>query len=271
MLYFIPGATHIDKTILANAGLADILGPVQYRQTVRGPNGSGGMLVAPTLVVDGKTYLPDYDADRQTWTKRYGGDCWLGRDPDRPERPSNYQRDKQLSGKSVTLRDGNRWTIPQLKVFLQNTGDGPLIYTPRLPRLLRQDPDTGEMIPGDVVPEHSAIWNQAMAISDFLLGVARDTGSATLTSSTAIDFACNLLRCNYRIDKPEIDALGLFDDANYTEVVRIAVDWEGVEAELKNRRSRQPSGGTNSDTGNSIEPTESTDDTTPPSASGSHS
>lgn len=257
MIYFIPNAKVVCRELLEIHGLQTLVTSAQSRETMRGPNDGPGLLVASgNLPADQMSFAPD----RQTWKKRFGSDAWIGIDLDAPKQlHRDLLRDKQVRGQSIILSDGNAWLVPVLRSFDANQLDGPFAYRVNLERVLEQDPETGRMVPGDVIPQYEDVWEQALEIGDCLLKqVTQGANAATLDDELLEDFVANVLHINYRLHKPELSLLKLLTTETLVRVMQIAIDWDTLETNLKNRVSRLVSGGTNTESGETLPTEEST-------------
>lgn len=232
---------------------------------MRGPDDSGGLIVAAGNVE--ATELR-YDPGMQVWTRRFGSDAWIGLTRNRTYRPADFARDTHVRGESLILLDGNAWTIPRLVAYDPDQLDGPFVYSCLLDRTLAQDPDTGRLVPGAVTPQYREVWDAALAIGDNLLSqITGGKNTAELPEDAEERFIAQLLGLNYRVDTPEISALGLLSSSLARRIIRIGIDLDTLETNLKNRLSRRVSGGTNTASGELPQTEDSAIPTDPPSPS----
>ncbi|MEM8910820.1 MAG: hypothetical protein AAGC97_03555 [Planctomycetota bacterium] len=262
LLYFLPNAQATDASCIDRFGLRPILPACQRRETLRGPTGGQGALVTAT-----GNPPPLYRADSQTWQQRHGTDAWIGIDHDQPVTPKSLLRSDAVPGPAVVLADGQHWFIPQLRGFDRDPSDGPLGYHTLLDQRMQIDPASGRLRPGAVVSQFAAIWEQAVAIGDHLLQQIEQRTEATLDPKQTTDFIVACLQLNYRVQLPEIDLLGLLTRDLQFEVLKAALDWDGMRSALGNRQGRRHSDGTPSDSGPSPPPPANTTPTDPPSES----
>ncbi len=261
MLYFFPAAKSIAAVRAAHAWLADMCPSAQSRETSRGPGDTGGLIVAAGSVT---TTDLRYDPGTQVWTKRFGSDAWIGLTRNRTYRPAEFARDGHVRGESIILLDGNAWTVPRLLAYDADQLEGPIQYSCQLDRVLSQDPETGRMVPGAVTPQYREVWDAAVAIGDSLLAqITGGKNKAELSDDAEERFVAQLLGLNYRVDTPEISALGLLSSSLARQIIRIGIDWDTLETNLKNRLSRRVSGGTNTESGEP-QPTEASATLTDP-------
>jgi hypothetical protein len=261
MLYFVPGVKSIKHAIAACPFIAEMCSNAQSRETMRGPSETPGLLIA-----DGRldSAAMRFDEQTQVWSRRFGSDAWIGRETAAVMSSTYFAKPEQMAGQSIILLDGNAWHIPRLMAYDAEQTDGQLVYRNLCDRVLSQDAETGRMVPGDVTPPYREIWKMAVEIGDDLL--KQFTGgstSATMEDDTLENFVAALLGLNYRVGKPEISALGLLSSSLAREVIRIGLDWSTLETNIKNRLSRQASGGMNTESG-ATPPTEASTIATDP-------
>lgn len=254
MLYFIPNGKSLSTTLLRQHRIDGLIWNGQGRETMRGPTDGPGLLVASGNVP--MQHLT-YDPVDQTWKKRFGSDAWIGIVNDAPPDSQMLAREKMVCGESIILADGNAYCVPLLRSFDVNQLDGPFTYQVNLDRVLEQDPETGRMVPGDVTPEYTEVWNQALQIGDCLLTqVTRgSTNAASLDEGVLEDFVANVLNINYRLQKPELSILKLLTVDLTAQVMKMAIDWPTLQANLKNRLSRLRLSGSDTKSG-ATQPTE---------------
>jgi hypothetical protein len=244
MLYFLPNTVAISKTTLSEFGLQRVVTKVTSRQVMRGPGGKSGLLVCQSDTIPTLRFT-----DRQTWQPRFGSEAWIGIDPDSPPTPHSLSRETQLSGKKLRLFDGQTYLIPQLRAFDAEQLDGPLVYACNLDQILTQDPESGRLLPSDVVPQYADIWNKGLSIGDRLLAQLNRSDAAHLENVELDTFAIEVLGLNYRVEAPEISLAKLFSVELSTRVMQIAIDWETLRANLGNRLRRRVSGGISTESG----------------------
>lgn len=257
MLYFIPNGKALSTALLKQHGLDGLIASGQGRETMRGPTDGPGILIA-----SGNVPMPHltYDPAGQVWQRRFGSDAWVGYVKSDPPSSQTLQRDKTIRGESIILADGNAYCVPLLRSFDPNQLEGAFTYQINLDRVLEQDPETGRMVPGDVIPEYSEVWNQALQIGDCVLTqVTRGaSGAATLEDGVLEDFVANVLAMNYRVHKPELSILKLLTVELSVQVMQMAIDWKTLQANLKNRLSRLRLSGSDTKSGATQPTVEST-------------
>lgn len=238
-LYFLPETKNAKPETLAAFGLSGLFDgkPATREMMGLGPGDQPGLLICNGRV-DQVTleYLPKV----QTWQKRFDSDAWMGIANDAVLSPIELARPSQIDGHPLTLADGNRWLIPQLRAFSPTQLDGPLVYAPKLKRTLTQDPKTGDLVPGDVIAKYSAIWKEATEIGDRLLTQLQQPGAtiADLPDSKIYGFASRVLALNYRMGNAEIAMANLLQTDMAVRIVQLAIDWDTLRANLGNRLRR---------------------------------
>lgn len=235
MLYYLPNAKSANPDALAAAGLSSVIDRSASREVGIGPDGQPGLLVCQT----GLYPTFSYHRDQQIWAKRYGSDVWIGFDQAAPPGPEELARRSLLPGREIELADGRKYTVPLLRSFDAAQLDGPLTYQCLLDQTLAQDPDTGRLVPGDVLPKYREVWAQAMRIGDSLLGqLTGGKSTAELEDGDLEKFVAAVLSLNYRVQMPELSALGLLTLQNLGAVMRAAIDWDTLQENLGNRVRR---------------------------------
>lgn len=238
-LYFLPKTKAAKPDVLERFGLSELFDgkPATREMMGLGPGDQAGLLICNGHV-DQVTleYLPKV----QTWQKRFDSDAWMGIANDAVLSPKGLARPSQIDGHPLQLADGNRWLIPQLRAFSPTQLDGPLIYVPKLKRTLTQDPETGDLVPGDVIAKYSAIWKEATEIGDRLLSQLQQPGAtiADLPDAKLYGFASRVLALNYRMGNAEIAMANLLQTDMAVRIVQLALDWDTLRANLGNRLRR---------------------------------
>lgn len=193
--------------------------------------------------------LLTYSAEKQRWSPRFGCNSLIGTWTDLPSPgPDSLAKpnDAQLAGSKIQLLDGNHWLIPTLRMWHD---DDPPIYSIRLPRILQQNPQSGELELGRVIPTYEQIWKRSLQVFDSLWSPSGSVKSGQLADQDAKRFALELLQINYWIDSSVISHLGLISVEHCGQIIAAAFDMEGFGGILKNLHSRSQSSGTNSDSG----------------------
>lgn len=258
MLYFLPDARSCNAATLATHGLSAVIDRPSYREVTRGPSGSSGVVVCQADSVENLRFDPT-----QKWAKRFGSEAWIGFDPASRPGPKTLARETMQPGVTLTLADGDRWVIPQLRSFDAQQLDGPFSYSCNLDRTLSQDPDTGRMVPGEVIPQYRHVWDAAIKIGEALLDQlrGRDAKVADLPEDSLEQFVADVLQINYRVGMPEISQLGLLTVSMQAAVMRAAIDFDTLRANLGNRL-RRAGLGTPTTTPAAATPTDSPDGNT---------
>lgn len=251
MIYFFPLAKSIGNVRGPNPWIDNVCSRIKSRETMRGPGDQMGLLVADGSVADSDI---KHDPQSQVWSRRFGSDAWIGFDRLNPPGPVELARPQLTSGLELELLDGRQWVIPQLCQYDPEQMEGPLQYACRLERRLVQDSQTGRLTQGDVIPKYADLWGMALEIGNEILQQLL-VGPASLEDEQIETFCAGLLGLNYRVELPEISALGLLSPGSFRRIVQIGIDWDTLETNLKNRQSRLSSGGTNTERGET-QPTE---------------
>jgi hypothetical protein len=180
--------------------------PPCTRACLRGPDGGKGVTLGASA--DGLGYYPD----RQTWRKLPESNCWVGCDT--LPGPRELRRARQLPGVPVQLGDGNEWTIPYARRFVES--DDVVIPVCALPRC-REMGDDGKWGRGEVVGKYKPLWQIATEAWDAFGGEA-----------TSEEWECQacavVLAANYRVSETEISMLGLFDDLAVVSILKALTD-----------------------------------------------
>lgn len=172
----------------------------------KGPSGNEGLLLRDAKP-DPKEFPSDrfcYDAEVQEWLKIEGSDLWVGIWKDWKPYPDNLLRDGELFGLDIVLEDDNVWVLPEV-----TTKEGwiklPFYYIER--ELTR----VGDLIEfcRKVILE-AKIWDWALK-NEVPLNEAYHKCSP-LSEEEMKEGIRRALRVFYRIEKEEIELLGLFRD-----------------------------------------------------------
>lgn len=217
------------RVVLRTVGLDD-----QYPQSVpltctigKGPDGRVGVLVADSRSLTGPLV---YEPDRQTWLPRHtepASFCGVG--SQRPT-PESLARERQLDGHYCTMGDGQDWLAPRARMY--SHVEGQIGCQTALPVRAALD-EAGNFTPGEIVPRHRALWDDASRWFDVFAAANGDGGNGEPTKQ-AIDFAdaheicARAIGTNYRIGKHEAVLLELFDDNTVRDVLDALIDWPTV-------------------------------------------
>lgn len=237
MLYYVDGRSRITPAEAAGWGLGYAFPDghmVCSEFSAAGPGGTQGCVVGRAGERLG--YYPD----RQTWLKMpalKGADkgpafyvgCW---NDGRPT-PAELQVEEPLRGTPVRLGDGNHWTIPVARCW-NDRGEQAGWYN-ALPGKLTLDAN-GEWAAGGVEAKHAHLWELGTRWWESMMGREPDKeGSVRFDFAGAHDAALSVLASNYRLSRPEVVLLGLFDDQLETAsaVLNALVDWSTFVAWAK--------------------------------------
>jgi hypothetical protein len=240
MLYFVPKSKALTAELRKEHGLDRLLDSCQHRETMNGPDG-GGILVGESS--HSADYM-HYEPAKQTWSKRFGLSSWVGTWNDRPVSPASLARSPLLDGNLVTLLDNQQWQIPLLRKWHET--DAAFEFGNQMPRVMQRSQTTGRFVLGAVIPKYRELWDLSLKIADSMFAQLAQTESATLDESEVEEFVCAVLAANYRVDADVISHLQLLTAELSGAIVRAALDWDTLRAHLKNRLSRQLSGGMSS-------------------------
>lgn len=192
-----------------------------------GPDGDNGVVVADSARVARVGYYPDEQNWRQMPASMLpkGAECrpWVGMFIDDPPAPDDLMRKSTLDGRWVQLNDGRQWLAPLARGW--NSDDNNPGWYQALPQATGLD-DLGNWELKEVVPKHVRLWQLALRFWDEIAG-ADDVADGEIKFDFAgqNDAALMCLQTNYRINKLEAAMLGLFTDANTTEILFSLVDW----------------------------------------------
>lgn len=239
ILIYIPAAKALTAELAQAHNLGGLFSARSFREVQIGPEGPGMVIAANDTDPD----LITYNADRQRWSKRYGCTSYVGHRTDRPQPTAgDLAKPNQLPGVPVQLLDGKPWTVPVLRAW--HDGDMPTMSI-RLPRIVQQNHETGNLVLGPVVPTYQQIWERSLQV--FAMMVGQGGG---IDDQAANMFALELLQINYWMDTSVISHLGLLTLNTCGDIIRAALDMETFEGYLKNQLSRSESSGTTSGSGN---------------------
>lgn len=246
-VYFIPGASAAPGEVLEGLGLAAILGRhVEAGPTDRGPDGGRGCLI---FAGEGPRARLAAEAGRMRWIPARGGGgavaYWIGYDRGEPPTPADLQRERILPGRALRLGDGNEWIVPMARQYDTEVEQ----FVPAVPMRLTVDDDGRDA--AQVVAGYAELWDGAMAAwNECVRAVAEAAGEerAELAELEPMPLAeaericAAAIRTNYRAGRLEARALGLFDTATITAMLRTISDLDGFEEAAKNRRAPSPDG-----------------------------
>jgi len=227
ILYFIAGEAGAAEAVLRARNLSGVLAGLKptTRGIYNGPEGKSGVLLAGNPSGD-IGYFPD----RQTWRKGTRGDFWLGFDPEDPPTPEDLARPRLVSGHTVEMRGGGKWTIPVARSFPVGTG---------LPQIIVLD-ETGT-VTTETVPEFVDLSRRAEKIWTAMIEAAaaaeekRAAGDETAVAVWSISFAERFeiavaaLAVNYRLEADEISLLKIMEGIHQDQILYALVDGPALD------------------------------------------
>lgn len=222
-LYYIPNADKPTPALIERHGIQYAFegGKYAWSQTIRGPGDGRGLIVADSRSVPAERVA--YRTAEQTWRPIPGGDAWLGFFTAEPPGPEDLRRVKMLDGYPLKLADGREWIVPLAREAAES--DGQVARRQALPRRLELD-DAGEFCPGDVLPAYTELNDIAAAFVD-ASQQADASGRFSFGDPAA---AVRVLAHNYRLDRVEAVALGLFTHGGTEaqQVLLLCTDFPGL-------------------------------------------
>ena len=223
--------------------LADITG---------GPDGQAGVIAA----CDSRVKRIRYEPDRQTWKKMPAAvstqssvlspqssalsplSIYLGWYTAEPPTPADLARPKMLAGNPVQLADGNDWTVPLARAWIEGEDGDESGWLTVLPQHAGLD-ERGEWATDGVVTRYRRLWELACKYWDAALAADRgDDGTLAFEFAELNDAAVLALRTNYYIGRAEVSALGLFETYTARDVMEALIDMATVR-EWLDRESRK--------------------------------
>jgi hypothetical protein len=246
-LYFIPGRhAGLSPKDLAAVGLAYAFdGPISQQDLLPGggPNGTGGMLLAP-----GDHCLPNrlsYQPAEQEWVEQAG--FWLGRWKGETITPADLLRRKPLDGHAVELADGQSWLCPMARSHLDEGGVARWQHTLPCGVALGED---RKWHPGGPVPRYRRLWQICESWWNVRMASAASLPEGAKTVSFDFDgayaAACECLAANYRLGPDEASLLGLFDSDSARNILDALIDMPGLIAlsqEMEKKTDSRQAGG----------------------------
>jgi hypothetical protein len=201
-LYYLPNCDKPSRKALDASGVGYAFPSDKWSHSgcLRGPDGGRGLvLAAPDAVPTERVRYTEAD---QTWRQIPGSSAWLGWFTDEPPGPIDLRREKLLEGYPCPMADGREWIVPLAREAAES--DGRVDRRQALPRRLELNAD-GEFSAGDVLPDYCELNEIAARFLD-----ASERSEAGAFSFEAVAAAVRVLAHNYRIDRAEAVALGLF-------------------------------------------------------------
>jgi hypothetical protein len=170
--------------------------------------------------------LTGYYPENQTWVgpdelrlPEDGPDWWLGWPEGSPPEPEELRRPEAIGGYPVEMGDGNTWHVPPARRWDGSPG--------ALPATLTVGPGGEEQ--RQVKPEYRDILEEVEEIADDwyelfrLQREGKDDVELTL-QSVPLDVMIRMLALNYRIGRPEVNALGLITTSNRMQISTAVLD-----------------------------------------------
>lgn len=237
--YFVPGSSQTTPQVLSDLGLC-VLNEVSQTIATRisrvvspsgrgvrgGPGGLHGVIVGESIA--------GYYPDRQTWVPAPQGDedqppYWVGWSNDSKPTAAELIRSELLPSKTVTFRDGSAWEVPILYQWHEGA-ETPAVWSSPLPTMVDID-RYGHATEGPVVSEYRAVFELGMKIL-IRTASANDGSADEISTSDYLQFACDLLACNYRVSLLELSSsvMDCFSRTDAMNVILAAIDWEGYLA-----------------------------------------
>jgi hypothetical protein len=259
--YFIPGPSIATPSLLAERGLVSLVGGTGGNGAIaklisrvtgsggrgvsNGPGGQNGVIVGQEI--------EGYYADRQTWVPAPQGDAdvppyWVGYASDLMPTVESLAREQLLPGKPITFRDGSVWNVPTLCNWHEGA-EVPVVWTTPLPMMVDID-RYGQAIDGPVVPEYRDLFDVGLKILARIVA-GKDDSDVPITNTTLMQFAADVLGCNYRVSLLEL-SFSVMDRLSTEDAMRVvesAIDMEGYWSALGNWAGRQGRPVTDTDSG----------------------
>lgn len=246
--YFIPATnrkpTVADLRAIGLGHLFDDDGDVKFREvTGSGPGGNPGVVFGHGLL--------GYFEEKQTWDD--WGDFWIGYDT--IPSPDQLARESQIAGEWVRI-NGQKWLIPKSRHFELEQDE--IVGGCSLPRRYSYDRDAKTWVPSAVKREYQTLWDLSLVYIDFLSNAAEelskeDDGSVTISNDQVDELFECAVATNYRVGKPELDLLGIYDSDSARAVLDAVIDLNGFNdllAQLVKKKAESSlpqSGGDSSD------------------------
>lgn len=254
-LYFLPGESNGSPAVIQSYGLGDRLGDGYTqgpgcRAALKGGQlcargTEGGEEVHGTLVGVGATEHVRLQFDAQTWERVEEPDwpVWhLGWWTDEPPTAADLICDAPTNGYMIGLGNGEDWIVPAVRRYPEGT---------QLPATLRLEADgtEREQLHGKMRELFDEISGFAEAYYKEASHYIKGEEFQSEVPDLALGFYYRVLALNYRVGRPEINALGLLTNANRVVFALAVIDWPvflnliGAEDEAK-KADAPPSAGT---------------------------
>jgi hypothetical protein len=211
------------KTVPAHAAVLNVN---------RGPSGTSGVCIAPTLKHRG---VPSvfYDCKVQEWKEALGGKYWVGWLRNASIAPEELERWEILIGAQVPDDAGRKWTVPIARAPHMQAEFG------TLPQAFCIDPISGEP-KSYLQPSHAWLWELAGIIRDWYSSQAEPPEDATPAEKAAhaprdfkelVRHAGKILGVNYRLSPVELNVLfqqgtALLTQRTVHEICQASFGWQ---------------------------------------------
>jgi hypothetical protein len=227
LIYFLPDIySHqlaagrlLSHAILAERGIDKALAdcPLRDQSTLidlpgRGPDQRCGMLLVPLPNHGRWPVRLGYMPDCQVWRPAYPDDpakLWIGYDiSERPTPEDLRRRNELVAGYDRTLGDGQSWHVPVVR--------RPVVGTTHLPCSIEFD--SAGRARCTIKDAYREIWERM----GYYCEAAAEKREVDIAE--AVKFAIDILSLNYRVSIVENNVLGIVDAANWSEIIRAAMD-----------------------------------------------
>ncbi len=241
-LYFLPGIRphEIAADVLSRFSLDCALGGEDTIKswTEKGPGGKPGTIV----MIGQDPAKTDYRPEKQEWREQTG--FWIGHWIDEKIQRSDLARAEQLGGHPVILEDGQAWSCPIARSWIEL--DGELRWYSPLPRRLVLK--EGKWESGEVVAKYARLWGLAERFERSFYEAPQRAGEGAegkdvqieLDFQDAVAAAVEVLGVNYRVGPAEVEILGILTDQNVYKILQALIDWPTHAEWLKKKLSTAP-------------------------------
>lgn len=224
---------NVSREEIAAAGLVyafETKGDLEKRGVTHGPDGGKG------VVVGRSTGRLGFYPSEQSWQRIPGlTGVWIGRYKKDAIKPSDLERPKMLPGHAVELGDGQTWTVPTARAYVEQNGE--LLAACALPTRSVLG-DDGQWQSGKVLDRYAELWAVATRTRDALLGQVSDFGFAEMHRAATLALAAN-----YFVGAVECAILELFNEETVGRILQALIDMPHVEEWLKKKARESPSTG----------------------------
>lgn len=240
-LYFLPNqrASKVDGDLLASFGLSHICDRKDQQTHARdvvanGPGGLAGAVVGVADKWEAEEVKQSPELHWKAFPKSHAANqAWLGW-KELPK-PAEIARGHQLPGEWLTLADGEKWLVPVAKKA------SPSGLVCALPCTFDLDEETGRWLPNRVRRDYASLWEHAVACHLAIMSAAtNDSQSYEIPNAELL--VPEVLSANYRVSARELATLGVLDSNIIGQVVRVLLDYSGMEALKKKPETDTGSG-----------------------------